>query len=336
LEQVKKTAPGIALCLATAIPAYFLGKGFPLVGGPVFGILLGMILRMRGKPSAADGGIRYTSRKILQYSIILLGFQMNLFQILKTVKEFVLVLVFTLTAALAGAYFIGKALMVPKNLSTRVGVGTGICGGSAIAAAAPAIGAGDEEIAQSISTIFLFNILAVFLFPPLGRLFSLSDPGFGIWAGTAINDTSSVVAAGAAWSEAAGNETALTLATIVKLTRTLAIVPVTFFLAMVSSRQSAKGGRNGNFSFSKVFPWFVLYFLLTAICYTFLPIPENIARGLSSFGKFLIVMAMSAVGWNTDLKKLIKNGKKPILLGFCCWVLVAGVSLAVQFVTNLG
>ena len=156
-----------------------------------------------------------------------------------------------------------------------------------------------------------------------------------MWAGTAINDTSSVVAAGASWSSAAGNNTALAFATIVKLTRTLMIVPITLVLAIYTSRKIARAQASGaeegnNFSFAKVFPWFVLGFVLTAILNTFLPISAEVSETLVMIGKFMIVMAMTAIGLNTNLKKLLTNGLKPICLGLCCWFVVAVVSLVVQ------
>ena len=220
-----KTVPGIIACLIIAVPAWLLGLKFPIIGGPVFGILMGMILAFFKRPALFDTGIKFTSKYILQYSIILLGFEMNLFNVIRVGGQSLLVMIFTLTASFVTAYFIGKTLKIDGKTTTLIGVGTSICGGSAIAATAPVIQAKDEDVAQSISTIFLFNIIAVFIFPPLGHLFGLSDTGFGMWAGTAINDTSSVVAAGASWSSAAGNNTALAFATIVKLTRTLMIVP---------------------------------------------------------------------------------------------------------------
>ena len=189
------------------------------------------------------------------------------------------------------------------------------------------IDARDEEVAHAISTIFLFNILAVFLFPLAGHVLGLSDIGFGMWAGTAINDTSSVVAAGAAWSDQA-----LSFATIVKLTRTLMIVPITLVLAVYTARKSGKesgSSKEGRFRIAKVFPWFVIGFVAAAILNTFLGVP-GVSGTLAAAGKFMIVMAMAAIGLNTDLKKLIKNGLKPIVLGLCCWFAVAGVSLVVQ------
>lgn len=331
----KKMTKGILTCFIIALPAWLLGKAIPVIGGPVFGILFGMILAFVKRPDSLNSGIKYTSKAILQYSIILLGFEMNMFNVIKVGGQSLLVMIFTLSTSFITAYLVGKALKVDGKTTTLIGVGTSICGGSAIAATAPVIRAEDEDVAQAISTIFLFNIIAVFIFPPLGHLIGLSDTGFGMWAGTAINDTSSVVAAGASWSSAAGNNTALAFATIVKLTRTLMIVPVTLALAIYTTnkirRENAANGEEGNnFNIAKIFPWFVLGFVCTALINTFLPIPSEVSSALVQIGKFMIVMAMSAIGLNTNLKKLLTNGLKPICLGLCCWFAVAVMSLLVQ------
>lgn len=341
----KKMTTGILACFIIAIPAWLLGKAIPIIGGPVFGILFGMILAFFKRPEKLEKGIKYTSKAILQYSIILLGFEMNLFNVIRVGGQSLLVMIFTLSASFITAYLVGKALKIDGKTTTLIGVGTSICGGSAIAATAPVIRAKDEDVAQAISTIFLFNIIAVFIFPPLGHLIGLSDTGFGMWAGTAINDTSSVVAAGASWSSAAGNNTALAFATIVKLTRTLMIVPITLVLAIYTTRKirlenAAAGGcgseeDTNNYSIAKIFPWFVLGFVLTAILNTFLPIPAEVSAALVQIGKFMIVMAMTAIGLNTNLKKLLTNGLKPICLGLCCWFIVAVVSLIVQHFIGL-
>lgn len=334
MDFLRKNGPGILLCLIIATPAWILGRTFPIIGGPVFGILFGIIIALFKRPEMLSGGIKFTSKKILQWSIILLGFEMNLFNVIKVGGQSLLVMVFTLSASFLTAYFVGKALKVDGKTATLIGVGTSICGGSAIAATAPVIRADDEEVAQAISTIFLFNIIAVFIFPALGHLMGLSDTGFGMWAGTAINDTSSVVAAGASWSSSAGNNTALAFATIVKLTRTLMIVPITLVLAIYTTRKMIKtqgiDNSENTYSIKKIFPWFVLGFVLTAIINTFIALPEGLPETLVSIGKFMIVMAMTAIGLNTNLKKLLTNGLKPIGLGLCCWFVVAVISLVVQ------
>lgn len=329
-SEISSFLPGAALCFAVAVAAYFAGSFAPIVGGAVFAILFGMAAGRFKRPDSFSPGIRFTGKKILQYSIILLGFEMEISNVLRVGGQSLFVMLFTLGAAFATAALMLKLLKVPSNEAVLIGVGTAICGGSAIAATAPVINAKDEEVAQSISTIFLFNIVAVFLFPALGRLLGLSDRGFGIWAGTAVNDTSSVVAAASAWSQAAGNNDALSLATIVKLTRTLMIVPVALVLAFYTARKRSASDSLASFSFVRIFPWFVLGFVATALLNSALPIPAAVSGSLVKVGKFLIVMAMSAIGLSTDLRKLLSNGRKPLLLGLCCWIAVAVVSLAVQ------
>lgn len=318
---------GFSLVLAIAIPAWFLGNLVPLVGGPVFGILLGMLMAFWKRPSSYDPGINFTAKKILQASIILLGFEMNLFRVFTVGSQSLYIMFFTLSAAFITAWLVGRYLKLAGNTSILIGVGTAICGGSAIAATAPVISASDKDVAYSISTIFLFNIAAVFIFPFLGHLLQMSDLGFGMWAGTAINDTSSVVAAGYSYSNEAGN-----FATIVKLTRTLMIVPITLTLAIFAARKNAN---NNNFSFVKIFPWFILGFLVASIISTTGVLPTALCKGLAETGKFCIILAMAAIGLKTHLHELISNGLKPIVLGLSCWIAVALVSLAAQHYLQL-
>jgi uncharacterized integral membrane protein (TIGR00698 family) len=333
MNKINQLTPGILLCFAVAAPAWFLGKSYPLIGAPVFGILFGMALA-KISPNF-EHGIKFTSKKILQYSIILLGFGMNLFNVLKVGSQSLFVMLFTLSAAFLTAYFVGKTMKLDGEMTILIGVGTSICGGSAIAATAPVIQAKDKDVAHAISTIFLFNIIAVFIFPTLGHMLRMTDTGFGMWAGTAINDTSSVVAAATAWSIAAGNNTALAFATIVKLTRTLMIVPITLALAVYTAKKSRIESSTSAFNFSKIFPWFVLWFVLASIMNTFAGIPVPVSGALTETGKFMITMAMVAIGLNTNVLHLIKNGLKPILLGLYCWFAVAAVSIAVQAFMNI-
>ena len=332
-----KKIPGIIFCFAIALPAWFLGRIFPLIGGPVSAILAGILISLFfprlikfefGKGFAFAEGLKFTSKKLLQYSIILLGFDMNLFNIINAGRMSLAVMAFTFPAVFLMAFFAGRMLKLSGNTTVLIGVGTSICGGSAIAAVAPVIRAEDEDVTRAISTIFLFNIMAVFIFPALGRFMGMEDVNFGIWAGTAINDTSSVVAAGSAWSNSAGNNTALYFAAIVKLTRTLMIVPITLVLAIYTAGKSKKEGQ-GNFNFFRVFPWFVLFFMAAAIANTFLNPPPGLSSALFQTGKFVIIMAMAAIGLNTNLKSLFSNGLRPLVLGCFCWLTVALVSIAV-------
>ncbi len=326
LKRLIAILPGLLLCLAIALPAWLAGQAVPVIGGSVLAIVAGLVVgglcpRLT-KHAAVTGGLKFTSKKVLQASVVLLGFEMNLQRVARVGGQSLWVMLATLAAALLCAYCVGRLLALSGNTTTLIGVGTAICGGSAIAATAPVIGADDQEVAHAISTIFLFNIAAVLLFPLLGQLLHMSDTGFGLWAGTAVNDTSSVVATGAAWSSRVGNNTALQFATIVKLTRTLMIVPITLALAARTAKRSTSSG----VQLRRVFPWFVVLFLAAALLNTVVACPA----ALAVVGKFLIVCAMAAIGLSTQLKTLVAQGVKPILLGLCCWVAVAAVSLVVQ------
>ena len=315
---------GVGLCLGLAILAWVLGSYFPLIGGPVFGILIGIGIASSfgGRLALFKEGAAFSGKKLLQLSVILLGFEMNLFQVLEVGAGSLLVMCFTLLTAFLAAWVFARLLRVDWTTATLIGVGTAICGGSAIAATAPVIHAKDKEIAHSISTIFLFNIVAVFVFPALGHFFQMSDVGFGVWAGTAINDTSSVLAAGYAFSPEAGN-----LATIVKLTRTLMIIPITFGLSIYVARRSSEASR---FEIGKAIPWFIGGFILTTVINTSGILPPGWAKSLGTVGKFLIAVAMVGIGLNTHLGQLVRNGMRPILLGLLCWISLATVSLVVQ------
>ncbi|MFA6008233.1 MAG: YeiH family protein [Candidatus Shapirobacteria bacterium] len=331
---IQEKGKGILACLLIALPSWFLGKAVPVVGGPVFGIAIGMIAAglLRDK-AGYRSGIAFTSKKILQYAIILLGFGMNLSSLVKTGQQSLPIILSTIATSLIVAYILFKTIKIPSNIAVLVGVGSSICGGSAIAATAPIIDADDAQIATSISVIFLFNVVAALIFPTLGGLIGLSDAGFGLFAGTAINDTSSVTAAATAWDGIHLSNT-LETATIVKLTRTLAIIPITLGLAAYRSRKMvATPGQS--FSIRKSLPTFILWFIAASILITVFNLPPNLTEFLKDLSKFFIIMAMSAIGLNTDLVKLVKSGGKPILVGFCCWVSISAVSLGMQKIMGI-
>lgn len=328
MNFIKTNITGILLCLVISIPSYLLGKLLPVVGGPVFAILLGMVITLFLKDKGGmQAGITFTSKKILQFAVVLLGFGMNLSSIMKTGAQSLPIIVSTIATSLIVAFALYKLMKMPSNISTLIGVGSSICGGSAIAATAPVIGADDEEIAQSISVIFLFNVIAALVFPTLGSLLGLSNEGFGLFAGTAINDTSSVTAAAAAWDGIHGSNT-LDAATIVKLTRTLAIIPITLVLAFVRTRGTKNSG--GSVSLKKIFPFFILFFVLASVVTTIFNLPAAVTSPIKELSKFFIIMAMAAIGLNTNIVKLIKTGGKPIFMGFVCWIAISAVSLLMQ------
>ena len=340
MELIKKTVPGLLLCLLFAVPSWLLGRALPVIGGPVFAILLGMVLSLLLRDrSRFQPGIAFTSKKILQYAVILLGFGLNLSEIAKVGAQSLPIICATITASLVIAFLLHKS--IPANISTLVGVGSSICGGSAIAATAPVIGADDEEIAQSISVIFLFNILAALLFPALGGALGMSNEGFGLFAGTAVNDTSSVTAAASTWDTLHGTDGAvLSHATIVKLTRTLAIIPITLVLAFRQTWKARRSGgeAGGSFRLKKVFPFFILFFVLASVITTGATMAgadPGIFQPFKELSKFFIILAMAAIGLNTDLLRLVKSGGKPILMGACCWAGITGISLLMQHLMGL-
>lgn len=346
MENLVKKLPGIGLCLLIAVPAWFIVqwiKPLEVMGAPVLAILAGMLLALViPVPEKAKAGIAFVSKKVLQAAVVLLGFGLNLSTIGKIGGTSLPIILSTITTSLVVAFILQKILNVPVKTATLVGVGSSICGGSAIAATAPVIGADDDEIAQAISVIFLFNVIAAIIFPSLGNALGLSNESFGLFAGTAINDTSSVTAAASTWDTMHNTGgTVLEYATVVKLTRTLAIIPITLVLSLVRAR---KEQTTKTFQLKAVLPMFVVYFVLAAVVTTVLTsvcTGETLALVNSTFSflkqlsKFFIVMAMAAVGLNTNVVKLIKTGGKPILLGFCCWVAIAAVSLGLQALLGL-
>ena len=324
----RRAWPGMLLCLALAAPAWYLGQSFKIVGGPVFGIVFGIVVALFLPQAKFCPGSRLISRRLLQAAIVLLGFEMNMRTVLQVGEQSLMIMVFTLSAAFITAFFVSKALRMDAKAATLVGVGTAICGGSAIAATAPVIDADMDQVATSISTIFMFNVMAVFIFPAVGHLLGLTDIGFGMWAGTAINDTSSVVAASWAYSAAAGQ-----FATIVKLTRTLAIIPITFFLALYTARRQQSTGNA--FNLLAIFPWFILGFVGATVLNSTGIVPAPLASLLGRSGKFFIVAAMAGIGLNTNVRALLANSRKSIALGAACWLAVAVTSLIVQYVTGM-
>lgn len=332
-----KNRKGLLLCLALAIPSCVLGKIFPVIGGPVFAILIGMMLALVVKEKEPfENGVKYTSKKILQYAVVLLGFGMNLEVVMETGKQSLPIIICTITTSLVLAFALHRIMHIPEKISTLVGVGSSICGGSAIAATAPVIDADEEEVAQAISVIFLFNILAALIFPALGAAIGFSTTSgeaFGVFAGTAVNDTSSVTAAASTWDSMyhLGSQT-LDKAVTVKLTRTLAIIPITLVLA-VRRAKKAENQDGEKVSLKKVFPFFILFFIGASVITTVAVaagIPVESFQPLKELSKFFIVMAMGAIGFHTDIVKLVKSGGKPILLGMACWAGITVVTLTMQ------
>lgn len=343
MEFINKNGKGLLLCLVIAVPSWFLGKAFPIIGGAVIAILAGMVVTVFFKEKGAfEPGIKFTSKKILQWAVILLGFGLNLNVIVETGKQSLPIIVCTIATSLIVAFVLHKVMKIPANISTLVGVGSSICGGSAIAATAPVIDADDEEVAQAISIIFFFNVVAAIVFPTFGSLIGFdttSGEAFGIFAGTAVNDTSSVTACASTWDSmwSLGSAT-LDKAVTVKLTRTLAIIPITLVLAFWRTKKQNNASEGKKVSMKAIFPFFILYFIAASIITTVAVsagVSADVFSPIKELSKFFIVLAMAAIGLNTDIVKLIKTGGKPLIMGFCCWVGITGVSLLMQHVQGL-
>lgn len=353
MNFVRKKGMGILIPAIIAGTATFLaslsvgGFSFEIIGAPVFAIVIGMVITAIfpkfAKSDFMKEGITFTSKKILQWAVVILGFSLNIQTVIAVGGQSLPIIISTILTSLIVSFILYKAMKMDSKVSTLVGVGSSICGGSAIAATAPVIDADDEEIAQSISVIFLFNIIAALIFPTLGNLLGLTNEGFGLFAGTAVNDTSSVTAAASAWDSMKGtNGMVLAQATTVKLTRTLAIIPITLVLAFVRTRKekNTNSTMGNKVKFSKIFPWFIIYFIVASLITTGVALlpessftsfyNEEFVKWAKWFAKFFIAMAMCGIGLNTNVVQLIKKGGKPIFMGFCCWVAIAGVSLLMQ------
>lgn len=356
MEWTKKNGLGIILCIVISAAATFLASlsigsfSLEIIGAPVFAIIFGMLISLAvpslaGKDSLKHG-IKFTSKKILQWAVIILGFSLDLNTILKVGGKSLPVIISTISISLITALVLMRVMKINKKVACLIGVGSSICGGSAIAATAPVIDADDDEVAQSISVIFLFNVIAALIFPAFGHAIGLGSEGFAVFAGTAVNDTSSVTAAASTAEGIYGVDGILSSAITVKLTRTLAIIPITLILAVYRTRKSKKSGtETNNFSLKKIFPFFILFFIAASVITTVVGLlPSN---GFTAFydehfvpaakwtAKFFIAMAMCAIGLNTDIVGLIKNGKKPIILGLCCWAAITAVSIGVQMLTGI-
>ncbi|WP_344995663.1 YeiH family protein [Tsukamurella soli] len=337
VATLRTAAPGSALALAVACVATVVGRILPILGAPVAAVLLDALVASTVRPvarmPALAAGLRITGGSVLQIAVVLLGAQVSIAQVLHTGRQTLPVMLGTLVVALAGAWALGRALGVDRDLRTLIGVGTAICGASAIAAVTPVLRPGASRVAYALTTVFLFNVAAVVAFPPLGHLLGLSQHAFGVFAGTAVNDTSSVVAAATSYGREATDT-----AVVVKLTRALMIIPVSLGLAWLVGRPAwnrADGaGRPDGAAprprLRNLVPWFLLGFLALAILGSVWPLSPGVRSDLALAATFLITWALAAIGLSTDLRALRRAGVTPLLLGAALWLLVSASSLGLQ------
>lgn len=321
--------PGLLFAAVLAAAATYLARFAPILGSPVIAILVGVLFRtIAPVPARCRAGVAYSARTVLQGAIIVSGFGLSLVSVVRTGLGTLPVTLGTIAVALALAPFIGRLFRLDVTLRELVSVGTAICGASAIAAVSSVIEASEVDVALAIATVFFYNIVAVLSFPPLGHLMGLSQNQFGVWAGTAINDTSSVVAAGFAYGHQAGNH-----ATIVKLTRAMLILPIVGIMALL--RAHAHRGSGKPVPWAKIVPWFILWFLAAALINSLGVIPTAWHGAIADAATFLISLALAAIGLQTALLSLLRTGVRPLMLGLVLWISVAISSLAIQHASGL-
>ena len=327
--------PGVLATAVLGLGAWLAGPYVPLAGGPLVALAAGAVLgNLRGVPAAWRPGVEFTVKRLLRLAIVLFGTTLSLGEVVATGGGALLLIAVTVLTALAFTTSFGAWLHAPARLTGLIGIGTAICGATAIITIGPILQSSAEEITFAVTTIFLFNALAVAVYPVLGHLLGLSDRLFGLWAGTAIHDTSSVVAAAYAYSDPAGQ-----VATVVKLTRTLVLVPLALAVAVGVSYRRAAEVRRGNAGtgegqtagapvrIAAIFPWFVLWFAFAALLHSMGMLPPALVRGLGIAGKFLVVTVMAAVGLGADAAAMRRLGMRPLLIGLAAAVVVAVLSL---------
>jgi uncharacterized integral membrane protein (TIGR00698 family) len=321
--------PGILAAAMVAAVAVICAHVVPLVGAPVFAIVLGVAIRALGPlPAACKPGVAFSARIVLQAAIVVSGFALSLVTVLRTGLGTLPVTLGTIAVALILAPVLGRLLRLDAALRTLVGVGTGICGASAIAAVASVIEPEEADVALSIATVFFYNIVAVLVFPPIGHALGLTQQAFGLWAGTAINDTSSVVAAGYVYGRDAGD-----YATIVKLTRATLILPIVAAIALWRTR--ARGRAGTRVPWKRIVPWFILWFLAAALVNSSGVVPASWHDPIATVAVFMISVALAAIGLQTEFARLLRAGARPLALGFLLWIAVALSSLGIQRLTGL-
>jgi uncharacterized integral membrane protein (TIGR00698 family) len=319
---------GVGLCVAVAAVATGLGRLAPIVGAPVIGLVIGVLISLRRRPGRSlAAGLHLCSHQVLQVAVASLGLQLTLGEAVAAGVHSLPVMAGTLAICLLAAALLGRALRVRSSLRTLVGVGTAICGASAIAAVTPVIDAAAEDVAYALSTVFVFNAVAVVVFPLLGHALAMSQQAFGLFAGTAINDTSSVVAAGAVYGAGAAQH-----AVVVKLTRTLFIVPICIGLALWRRRR--RGGAHLPRIWQLV-PWFLVAFVVISAVVSVAPPSPSLRSLFSAVAVFLITIALAAIGLSTDVGGVRRTGPRPLVLGAALWVLVSVSSLALAAASGI-
>jgi len=330
LSRGSEVWPGFLLCAAIAAVATTIGAAVPLVGSAIPAVVIGVVVALLRKPAGrVVPGIGYSGKFVLQCAVVLLGSQLSLLSIVQVGAESLPVMLSSLAMCLIAAWLLGRALRVEREIRTLIGVGTGICGASAIAAVSPIVKAKSSTISYAISTVFLFNVIAVLVFPSIGHALGMTPHAFGLFAGTAVNDTSSVVAAASVFSAST-----LGFAVVVKLVRTLMIIPISIALALVEARREGHGERLGAARILRLIPWFLVGFVAVACVRSTGVLPEGLVSALTHVSVFLVATALAGIGLSTDVRAIRTAGLRPLLLGGCLSVLVAATTLGTMALTG--
>ena len=324
----KKQVPGLFLAFGIAVAAYIINAILPsaLLGATLIALLLGMLLNpIVMRTDSYDSGMNWTSKYVLRAGIILAGITLSFSQVIEAGKYALVLMVFTLATAFGVGYLCKKVFKINWKLASLLSISTAICGGTAVATLGPTIHAKNRDIAYAISATFLFDMITVIAFPWIGQWLGLSDTSYGLWIGTAVNDTSSVVAAGYAFSDAAG-----VLATIVKLTRTLFIVPLVLIFSWIYAKKETPSQSAEKVNIKNIFPWFILGFLIVVGIRSTGLLPETTVDIVAFLSKFFLSMALAAIGLKTSFKEIAGVGIKPMVAGVVIDVSVVFVSLFAQ------
>ncbi|MFV0432910.1 MAG: YeiH family protein [Leucobacter sp.] len=330
LRRAAEVWPGLLLCVLIAAVATAVGRALPILGSAIPAVVIGVVVALVRKPGGRIvAGIGYSSKFVLQCAVVLLGSQLSLASIVEVGAESLPVMLSSLTVCLLAAWLIGRAMGVERDIRTLIGVGTGICGASAIAAVSPIIRARSSDISYAISTVFLFNMLAVVVFPAVGHALGMTPHAFGLFAGTAVNDTSSVVAAASVFSASA-----LGFAVVVKLVRTLMIIPISISLAVLEGRREGGGQKLTASRVVRLVPWFLVGFVLLAGVSSTGIISPAASSAMTEVSVFLVATALAAIGLSTDLRAIRSAGLRPLLLGGILSLLVAITTLGTMALTG--
>jgi uncharacterized integral membrane protein (TIGR00698 family) len=327
LQGAAGVIPGLLPATVLGLAAYGIGKLVPEVGGPVIAVLAGIgVAAAAGHRPSWVQGIRFGTHQLLKTAIVLLGFGLSLSTVLSTVRSSGVVMLGTLATGLAAAAIGGRLLGVRGARQALVGVGTSICGASAIAAAAGVLEPDDDDVAYAITVIFVFNVAAVLTFPVLARALHMGGHTFGVWAGTAVNDMSSVVAATSVFGHGS-----IHTGVVVKLARTLMILPVSAGLAVARGRRErAASTRGRGRKIASAFPLFLVLFLVASFLRSLGAVGPSLAGATQEASLVVITIALAAVGLSARIDHIKAAGFRPLVFGAFLWVVIAATSLGLQ------